>query len=409
MKAYVAFLLLLGASPNLVSAEETRTSQTKTERRLASYLERHPGSDANKDGVLTLDEFRGYRNSAEAVTDMEQRLARLLRRLPEADADGNGVLTIEELRAFQQERREARKERESGEAGSAEDSTPQRSAQEAGPTHPDYAYGDHEKQRFDLWTLPDAEAPTPLVVFIHGGGFRGGDKKVAPGVPRGYLEEGVAFASMNYRLSDVGPYPIMMHDAARGLQTIRHRAGEWNIDPDRVVCYGGSAGAGISLWLAFHDDLAEPGSDDPIARQSTRLLAAGTLNGQSTYDMHTYREWFGVPDLPIHSALPAFLGIESGAELDEEPVRARMRDASPIEHLSKDDEVAVYMSFSRPDSEVTRETSQAVWVHHVLLGRKLQEAMQELGLECHVTAPGLPAENDPYGSLEAFLLEQVRR
>ena len=54
------------------------------------------------------------------------------------------------------------------------------------------------------------------------------------------------------------------------LQTIRSKAKEWNLDPERIACYGGSAGAGISLWLAFHEDLADPNSDDPIARQSTQ-------------------------------------------------------------------------------------------------------------------------------------------
>ena len=124
---------------------------------------------------------------------------------------------------------------------------------------------------------------------------------------------------MNYRLSDSGPYPIMMHDAARGLQTIRHRAKEWNINPERVVCYGGSAGAGISLWLAFHDDLADPKCDDPIAWQSTRILAAGAMSGQSTYDMHTFRKWFGIPGLAMDSALPAFLASKATLTLKRQP------------------------------------------------------------------------------------------
>ncbi|QDU80973.1 acetyl esterase [Polystyrenella longa] len=276
------------------------------------------------------------------------------------------------------------------------------------PTHPDVAYGEHDKQGFDLWLVPDAEEPTPLVIYIHGGGFRGGDKStVKKGVAEGYLKRGIAFASMNYRLSDSGAYPIMMHDAARGLQTIRYHAKEWNIDPQRIICYGGSAGAGISLWLAFHDDLADPNSDDPIARQSTRIHAAGTSDGQSTYNMHTFREWFGVPDLPIHSALPPLYGVELDADLNDPKVTKQMQDVSSITHLSPDDEVEVYMTYRRPNTKVTLETSKSDWVHHPLLGLKLKEAMHKLDLKCYVTAPDIKEENDPYGSLTNFLVAKA--
>ena len=178
--------------------------------------------------------------------------------------------------------------------------------------------------------------------------------------------------------------------------------------PERVACFGGSAGAGISLWLAFHDELAKPDSADPISRQSTRILAAGTNGGQSTYDMHTYREWFGIPNLPMHNALPAFYGIKSEDDLDKPDVKQLMKDASPITHLSADDRVSVYMNYSRADVEVNENTSQSVWVHHALLGLKLKEAMEKLGLECHVTAPDLDPESR-YGSMEAFLVEKVKK
>ncbi|GAB5442397.1 MAG: alpha/beta hydrolase [Fuerstiella sp.] len=329
--------------------------------------------------------------------EADDRLARFQKRFPASDADGDGRLTLEEARAFQQTRRQADSQQQNP-----------NTRQKIEPTHADVAYGTHEKQKFDLWLVPDATEPTPLVIYIHGGGFRGGDKRrVNPKQIQSFLDAGVAFASINYRLSDVGPYPIMMHDAARALQTIRHRAEEWGLNAERIACFGGSAGAGISLWLAFHDDLADPNSDDPVARQSTRIHTAGTMNGQSSYDLFTFREWFKVPDLPLHNALPAFLGIESEQDLDDPVKRELMADASPITHLSNDDRVSVYMVYSRPPVKVTRDTPQGVWVHHPLLGLKLKEAMQQYDLECHVVGPGLPDEKD-YGSLDAFLMQKVK-
>ncbi|MEM7558233.1 MAG: alpha/beta hydrolase, partial [Planctomycetota bacterium] len=199
-----------------------------------------------------------------------------------------------------------------------------------------------------------------------------------------YHKAGIAFASMNYRLSDVGPYPIMMQDCARGLQTIRHHAKKWNVNPKQIGCYGSSAGAGISLWLAFHDDLADPESEDSIARQSTRIVAAVTSNGQSTYDLRTYREWFGLPDLKAHEAMYPLYGVKQESDWESKRVQELMAAASPITHLSADDKVPVYMSYSRPNSKVDATTDQSVWVHHYRLGEKLQEAMQQLGLECHL-------------------------
>ena len=123
---------------------------------------------------------------------------------------------------------------------------------------------------------PSRDKPTPLVLLIHGGGWKGGDKTgygtkdIQP-----YLDAGISVAALNYRFIDQAmeqkvepPVKACLHDAARALQTIRSKAKEWNLDPTRVGATGGSAGACTSLWLALHDDLADPKSSDPIARQS---------------------------------------------------------------------------------------------------------------------------------------------
>ncbi|NRB74616.1 MAG: alpha/beta hydrolase [Verrucomicrobiales bacterium] len=240
--------------------------------------------------------------------DRADRLTGILKRFPASDANHDGTLTPEEAQAFFKKRREAQSSDRPERPERPKGNRPPKPE----PTAADVSYGDHEKQAFDIWAVPGATEPTPLVIFIHGGGFRTGDKSAfPPSVIETYHDAGVAFAAMNYRLSDVGPYPIMMEDAARGLQTIRHRALEWNIDPEKIACCGGSAGAGISLWLGFHEDLADPESGDPIARQSTRIVAAGTMNGQSTYDIRDFREWFGAPGLEPDRALPLFYAIES--------------------------------------------------------------------------------------------------
>ena len=274
------------------------------------------------------------------------------------------------------------------------------------PTYTNFSYGPYERQIFDIWlTSSQNGKPTPLVIYIHGGGFRGGNKNsIEAASINQFIKAGLSVAAIQYRLSDTGPYPIMMEDAARCLQTIRNHAMEWNLNPDKVACYGGSAGAGISLWLGFHDDLGDPGNDDPIARQSTRITAVAAINGQSTYDLFTFRDWFGVPDLKNDEAHYPLFDVKTESEWDSKRARRLMADASPITHLTKDD-IPVYMTYSQSNGQVDKNTPSGVWVHHPKLGLKLQEAMKNLGLECEVQFPGHPVTK--YESLEAFIISKL--
>lgn len=154
-------------------------------------------------------------------------------------------------------------------------------------------------QRRNVLDFYQAESatPTPLNTHIHGGGFVGGDKtSISPAMIRVAHQAGISVAALNYRFVDgvdvIFPQPQL--DCGREpCKRCASQAEKWNIDPQRIACYGGSAGAGISMWLGFHDDLAQKESDDPIARQSTRIVAIGTMGGQGTYDPIKIKELVG--------------------------------------------------------------------------------------------------------------------
>ena len=325
----------------------------------------------------------------------ERNLQKILQRFPQADLNKDGKLTQDEARKFNQKRRKNR------------DASANRRVRPK-PTHADVAYGKHEKQSFDIWLAKSKDGkPTPLAIFIHGGGFRGGDKKQGHHQPiQRYLDAGISFATMNYRLTNSGPYPMPMHDAARGLQWIRHKAQEWNIDPERIACFGGSAGAGISLWLAFHDDLADSKSKDLIARESTRIIAAAISNGQCTYDLSTFRDIFQVENLKMHEALYPFYQVKDDEEFQSERVKQLMKDASAITHLDKLDKVPVFAEYrTNGPSEITENTSPGVWVHHYRLGEYLKQKMEKLGLECHLTYGRKPVNG--FHDQHEFLIQQL--
>ena len=137
------------------------------------------------------------------------------------------------------------------------------------------------------------------------------------------------------------------------------------------------------MWLGFHDDLADPKSDDPVSRQSTRLLALAPNVGQSCVHLPTLLEWFKVKSLVEFPTSRAFFNYPPGKEVViTDKLDRTMRDASPIFHLSKDDPPC-YMTFGA-NVTVTASSNPGLWVHHPIMGFKLKEAMDKRGLECHV-------------------------
>ena len=130
-------------------------------------------------------------------------------------------------------------------------------AQSVPKTYEDVAYDQYERTVLDFWQA-EGEGPRPLVVHIHGGGWVNGNKGLA--TPEYFLNSGISVATINYRLTGTDPLPAPVHDAARAIQFLRYKAAEWNIDKNNVVVFGESAGGCSSVWIACHDDLANPSS-----------------------------------------------------------------------------------------------------------------------------------------------------
>jgi acetyl esterase/lipase len=291
-------------------------------------------------------------------------------------------------------------------------SVPQAPAQRAAkyslpPTHANVKYGPYERNVLDLWLAKrDDGKPTPIAVHIHGGGFMGGDKSgVNIGTVQRLLAAGISVATINYRLTNSGPFPIPMLDGARAIQFLRYHADEYHLNTSRVACFGGSAGGCMSMWLAFHDDLADPKNPDPVLRESTRLTCAAPSAGQSSVDVRTLAQWFHCDGLREHPAMRPLFGIKSLAELDKPEIVALVKEASPITHLTADDP-PIFATYGQPDTPVDESTPPNVWVHHPRFGIKLKEQMDRLHIECHLHYPGAPA--DPkYKNPADFMIDKL--
>ena len=241
-----------------------------------------------------------------------------------------------------------------------------------------------------MW-LAKGATPAPLVIYYHGGGFRGGDKRT---LNVGLLEKlrasGISVAAVNYRLSNAATYPAAMHDSARALQFLRLNAGGYKLDSKRVGAFGGSAGAGISQWLAYHDDLADPKNSDPVLRESTRLSAVAPFNAQSSYDPRFIKKLMNTDQ--IHPALVFFFGMKSPADAGNPKFFPLFEDSSPINHLTADDPpILVY--FSQKNDPLPANSSGEEHIHHPKFGFALKEKADRLGVECKV----LLREDHPEG------------
>ena len=271
-----------------------------------------------------------------------------------------------------------------------------RSGPRVKPTHVDVPYGEHSQQKIDIY-LAKSDAPTPLVLYIHGGGFRGGSKR---GVnPKPFLDAGISLAAIEYRFVQHKRLPAAHHDCRRAIQFLRHHAKKYNFDKTRVGAYGGSAGAQLCMYLGFHDDMADAKSDDPIARESTRLTCVATSGGQTTMDFAWWRKNVPGYDQPHRDITAIF-----DANTPEGP-QGIVAEISALSMISKDDP-PIFMSYGmKPDDPVPGGANARGWkVHHVVFGVKLKEKMDALGVEADLQYPGARTK---YASREQFLVTRL--
>lgn len=266
----------------------------------------------------------------------------------------------------------------------------------------DVAYGNHPRQVLDFYQAK-SDKPTPVVFYIHGGGWQGGDKKTNP---RAFLDKGISVVATNYRYVRNGveekvepPVKASLEDAARALQFVRSKAAEWNLDKTRIGATGGSAGGCSSLWLAFHDDLADPQSDDPIARESTRLYCAAVNGAQVSLDPKELREW--MPNYRYGAHAFGLPNIQSLID-NRENVLKWIKEYSPIEHVSKDDPPIAM--FYRGEVPVVGASPKDP-THSGIMGIKLEERLKAVEVDVVLVHPDRP--HPKYKNSTDYLIDRL--
>jgi len=277
------------------------------------------------------------------------------------------------------------------------------------PTAENVKYGPHPRNVLDFFQAK-SDKPTPLVFCIHGGGWRNGDKSSYYGSVKGFLDKGISVATINYRLIDLKagatntdpPVKAPLEDAARALQFVRSKAKEWNIDKVKIGATGGSAGACSSLWLAFHDDMADPKSADPVARESTRLYCAAVNGAQVTLDPKDPREW-----LPNYTYGAHAFGLANLDEVEKnrEKLAPWIKEYSPISHVTKDDP-PIGLYYTGTKGAKVGETHPDP-THSPILGIKLMEKLKATGVDATFHSATEP--NAKFPTSQAYLIDRLTK
>jgi acetyl esterase/lipase len=246
---------------------------------------------------------------------------------------------------------------------------PQRRLPDAIEAHRDLAYAgtDNPRQKLDLY-LPKKRAsdkPLPVIVFIHGGGWRNGDKGRGSRV-LSYVASGeYAGVSVGYRLSNEAQFPAQIHDCKAAIRWVRANAKQYNLDADRIGVWGTSAGGHLVSLLGTSGGLKELEGDlGPHKNVSSRVTCVVNYFGPQNFMTMAQKQ-----NDNASTAVASLLG----GTAKEKPDAAK--SASPVTHVTRDDPPFLH---AHGTNDPTVPYSQATEIDAALKKAGVQSLLMEV-------------------------------
>lgn len=222
----------------------------------------------------------------------------------------------------------------------------------------EYARPDGISLQLDVIRPVTPATRTPVVVFVHGGGWKNGDKKSGHKQAAWLVPHGFAVVTINYRLTDVAQWPAQIEDCCEAVRWVRRNADQYGFDPDHVAAWGTSAGGHLVALMG-----TRPRSEEEAISSQVQAVC----------------DWFGPSDLMSmppnntgNGRTAEDVARSNGAKLLGVTVRedpARAHDASGLHHVSADDCPFLIMHGSK-DPGVPLDQS-----------RRLHERLRQHGVE----------------------------
>jgi acetyl esterase/lipase len=197
----------------------------------------------------------------------------------------------------------------------------------------EYVPGGHQRQKLDLYlpkvdeNRPVVKDKRPLIVWVHGGAWLAGSKEGCPAV--GFVADGYAVASINYRLSQHAIFPAQIQDCKAAIRWLRANADTHGIDPNRFGVWGASAGGHLVALLGTAGDVNDF-DVGPNAGVSSRVQAVCDFFGPT--DFARMSDFPGMED---HDAPDSPESKLIGGPVQEN--KDRVQRANPITYVTKDD------------------------------------------------------------------------
>jgi acetyl esterase/lipase len=189
-------------------------------------------------------------------------------------------------------------------------------------------------QVMDIY-LPEGVGPFPVVVLIHGGAFKMGDKRMETRNAEALVARGYAAASINYRLSGEAKFPAQIQDCKAAVRFLRANAAKYHLNPDKIGSWGASAGGNLSALLGTSSGVPElEGKELGNAGFSSRVMASVDWFGPINFlnmDKEAQALGFTIQTNSESSPESQLIGkaIQSAPEL--------VKKANPTTYITKDD------------------------------------------------------------------------
>jgi len=190
----------------------------------------------------------------------------------------------------------------------------------------EYVPSGGKSRSLDLYVPEKTEGKLPLIVWIHGGAWLGGDKQGCPAVR--FLSKGYVVASINYRLSQEAIFPAQIEDCKAAIRWLRANADKYHIDPDRIGVWGSSAGGHLVALLGTSGDVKQLEGDQGNLKYSSRVQAVC--------------DWFGPTDFTKIGGFPSNIKHDAPdspeSKLIGGPVlenKEKSAKANPITYITK--------------------------------------------------------------------------
>lgn len=194
----------------------------------------------------------------------------------------------------------------------------------------------------DLYLPKNKTELRPVIIWLHGGGWRFGDRKLGPDFSKYFASQGFVMVSIDYRLSDENIFPAQIHDVKTAIRWVKSIAGQYGLDGNKIGLWGSSAGGHLAALAAVAENI-EFEEENPLYPEMTSEVQA-VMIGYGPIDflqLDEQREWYGIDeDDPESVQIPkdkktsdpdSFESLFLGLPILECP--ERVKEANPMTYI----------------------------------------------------------------------------